>query len=206
MRTPRLRVSLILCFNLLCSAAPTTMANPECPIIDLIDDGSSTTTIDTEAAATLPNPAASTPEAGPAPGTPEWLRRPNTVQQRHSGSNYPVCLCAVDPAGQGPESCFQWPVCDHQLHLGCMAHLLTHYDRPAFMPRLPQPMGTRARGPTQRAMPPARVPSAAATPHTVQQSEHAHSRDHGSTATTRAHRHPVLPPPFVDRPRQRRTR
>ena len=73
----------------------------------------------------------STPEAGPAPGTPEWLRRPNTVQQRHSGSNCPVCLCTVDPAGQGPESCFQWPVCDHQLHLGCMAHLLTHYDRPS---------------------------------------------------------------------------
>ena len=130
MRTPPLRVSLLFCFNLFCSAALTTMANPERPIIDLIDDGSSTTTIDTEAAATLPNPAASTPAAGPAPGTPEWLRRPNTVQQRHSGSNCPVCLCTVDPAGQGPESCFQWPVCDHQLHLGCMAHLLTHYDRP----------------------------------------------------------------------------
>ena len=55
-----------------------------------------------------------------------------------------------------------------------------HTLRPAFMPRLP-------RGPTERAMPPARVPSAAATPDTAQQSEHAHSRDHGSTATTRAH-------------------
>ena len=31
MRTPPLRVSLIFCFNLLCSAAPTTMANPESP-------------------------------------------------------------------------------------------------------------------------------------------------------------------------------
>ena len=71
--------------------------------------------------------------------------------------------------------------------------------RPPAPPRLhgPSPHGlhaplaathvTRVRGPTERAMPPARVPSAAATPDTAQQSEHAHSRDHGSTATTRAH-------------------
>ena len=203
MRTPPLRVSLIFCYNLLCSAAPTTMANPECPIIDLIDDGPSTTTIDTEAAATLPNSAASTPEAGqhlePQNGSAVRTRSNSATPDRTA-----PCACArliLQVKDQNRVSNGQCATTSSTRLHGPSPHTL----RPAFMSRLPQPMGTRVRGPTERAMPPARVPSAAATPHTAQQSEHAHTRDHGSTATTRAHRHPVLPPPFVDRPRQRRT-
>ena len=172
MPTPPLLVSIVFYLLFPFTAALSTMANPQCPIIEVIDDSSSTTTIATEAAATLPNPAAPTPEAGPAPGTPEWLRRPNTAQQRHSGSNCPVCLCTVDPTGQGPESCFQWPVCDHQLHLGCMAHLLTHYDRPScpacrnpWAPECEDQLNQQCRQEGyRRPQPPHTLPSRASTP------------------------------------------
>ena len=172
MPTPPLLVSIVFYFLFPFTAALSTMANPQCPIIEVIDDSSSTTTIATEAAATLPNPAAPTPEAGPAPGTPEWLRRPNTAQQRHSGSNCAVCLCTVDPTGQGPESCFQWPVCDHQLHLGCMAHLLTHYDRPScpacrnpWAPECEDQLNQQCRQEGyRRPQPPHTLPSRASTP------------------------------------------
>ena len=60
-----------------------------------------------------------------APTTPPWLLGPDTPVPPAcpSANACPVCICDVHASGQGPETPFAWPNCQHRLHLGCLAHL-----------------------------------------------------------------------------------
>ena len=73
-------------------------------------------------------PAANTPPPDAAPSTPPWLLGPEAPcpPEQPSAQACPVCLCDLSSGAVGPEALFPWPICQHRMHLGCVAHLVAN--------------------------------------------------------------------------------
>ena len=56
----------------------------------------------------------------PAPVTPEWLLRADSVpREAAAGADNacPICMCKLVPGESGPQASYAWPSCGHTLHL-----------------------------------------------------------------------------------------